>query len=267
MKYFVFADVHGFYSILKNELDNAGFDVNNEDHMLISIGDNFDRGPENYEMFLFLKEMKEKNKIILIKGNHEDLFMDMLRKGYPQSHDYTNRTYDTLLQFYRKYFNITDEEAEPSNWIEIYYKLKEDGFFDLIYDMKDYHETNKYVFTHGFIPVSGIYNPFYNENCKYKINWRDSSSQEFKESRWYNGIEMSMKYNINEQNKKIVVGHFHSSYGNVRKALGKGLPKAKYKEYEFSEFEYFKPYEDDNIIAIDSCVAFTKRINVIILED
>ena len=110
MKYFVFADVHGFYSILKNELDNAGFDVNNEDHMLISIGDNFDRGPENYEMFLFLKEMKEKNKIILIKGNHEDLFMDMLRKGYPQSHDYTNRTYDTLLQFYRKYFNITDEE-------------------------------------------------------------------------------------------------------------------------------------------------------------
>ena len=76
-----------------------------------------------------------------------------------------------------------------------------------------------------------------------------------------------MKYNINEQNKKIVVGHFHSSYGNVRKALGKGLPKAKYKEYEFSDFEYFKPYEDDNIIAIDSCVAFTKRINVIILED
>ena len=68
MKYFVFADVLGFYSILKNELDNAGFDVNNEDHMLISIGDNFDRGPENYEMFLFLKEMKENQSSTVIQA-------------------------------------------------------------------------------------------------------------------------------------------------------------------------------------------------------
>ena len=235
MKYFVFSDAHGYLSILKSELKNAGFDINNENHMLISIGDNFDRGPEDYEMFLFLKEMKEKGKIILIKGNHEDLFMDMLRRGYPQSHDYSNKTYDTLLQFYRKYFMITDEEKEPSNWIEVYYKMKEEGFFDLIYDMKDYYETNKYIFTHGFIPIEGIYNPFYNENCKYKADWRNSTSDQFKEARWFNGMEMSIKYNIGEPNKKIVIGHFHASYGNVRKKLGRGLSKEKYKEYEFSD--------------------------------
>ena len=28
-----------------------------------------------------------------------------------------------------------------------------------------------------------------------------------------------MKYNIKEPNKKIVVGHYHTSYGNIRKDL------------------------------------------------
>ena len=51
MKYFVFTDIHGFYSILKKELIKQGFDENNENHMLISLGDNFDRGNENYEMY------------------------------------------------------------------------------------------------------------------------------------------------------------------------------------------------------------------------
>jgi len=267
MKYFVFSDVHGFYSILKEELEKSGFDVNNENHMLISIGDNYDRGKENYEMFQFLKEMKHKNKVILIKGNHEDLLMDMLRRGYPESTDYLNKTYDTFVQFYKRYFKIEDEEAEPNNWIEVYKAMKDDGFFDLIYDMKDYFETEKYIFTHGFIPINGVYTPYFSENCEYRPDWRNASTSEFKFSRWYNGIELSIKYNIKEPNKKIVIGHFHASYGNVRKELGKDLPKRTYDQYEFSNFEYFKPYEDDNIIAIDSCVGYTKMINVLVLED
>ena len=80
-------------------------------------------------------------------------------------------------------------------------------------------------------------------------------------------MEMSIKYNIGEPNKKIVIGHFHASYGNVRKKLGRGLSKEKYKEYEFSDLDFFKPYVDDNIIAIDSCVALTKIINILVIED
>ena len=267
MKYFVFSDVHGFFNILKEELDKKGFDVNNENHMLISIGDNFDRGKENYLMFQFLKEMKQKNKIILLKGNHEDLFMDMLKRGYPEMMDYSNKTYDTFCQLYRHYFNIEDEEDEPKNWIEVYKAMKEDGFFDIIYDMKDYFETNKYIFTHGFIPINGIYNYFYNQDCTYRLDWRNASSRDFIDSRWYNGIELSIKYNIGEPNKKIVVGHFHASYGNVRKDLGYNLSKTVYDQYEFSNMEYFNPYEDENIIAIDSCVAHTKKINILVIED
>ena len=78
MKYFVFGDVHGFYKELISKLKRKGFDENNPEHMLLSLGDNFDRGKENYKMFEFLKRMNNKKKIILIKGNHEDLIMSMI---------------------------------------------------------------------------------------------------------------------------------------------------------------------------------------------
>ena len=110
MKYYVFSDVHGYYSLLKNELDKKGFDINNKNHMLISIGDNFDRGPENYQMYEFLVEMKKLNKIILVKGNHEDLFLRMLYQRKASYVDITNGTYDTLIQFTKKYSNTDPED-------------------------------------------------------------------------------------------------------------------------------------------------------------
>ena len=45
-KYFVCGDVHSFYTYLKEALDNAGFDLNNDDHVFVSCGDLFDRGDE-----------------------------------------------------------------------------------------------------------------------------------------------------------------------------------------------------------------------------
>ena len=33
MKYFVISDVHGFYNEMKNALDEAGFEPNNENHI------------------------------------------------------------------------------------------------------------------------------------------------------------------------------------------------------------------------------------------
>lgn len=267
MKYFVFGDVHGFYSILKNELKEKGFDENNENHILISLGDNFDRGSENIEMYQFLKEMKGKNKIILIKGNHEDLLLDVFKRGAATQIDVNNGTYGTLNQFYNYYFKLYDSKLTDNDLHDLYSKMKNDGFIDFINDMQDYYETKNYVYTHGFIPIDGIINYYYNSNCSYNPDWRNSTSQKFKEARWINGIEMSIKYNINVPNKKVVIGHFHSSYGNVRKDMPKGLSDSIYKKYEFSNLDYFLPYEDDNIIALDACTVYTNKINILVIEE
>lgn len=268
MKYFIFSDVHGFYSILNEKLKEVGFDENNEKHMLISLGDNFDRGKENYEMFLFLKKMKEKNKIILIKGNHEDLFISMLTRNYSLDHDIHNYTYDTLNQFYHVITKQEEDNISNNNFGNMYNELKNIGLLDLIYDMKDYYETNNYVFIHGFIPVlmNGI-NSFVSTNFKYNPNWRNATKDDFEKSRWFNGIDMSIYYHIKEPNKKIVIGHKHCSYGNVRKDLSEGLSSYVYKINQRLKFEYNDPYIDDNIIAIDAGTFLSKKVNVLVIDD
>lgn len=260
MKYFVFSDAHGFYTILKKSLLKAGFDESNDEHMLISIGDNFDRGPENYEMFMFLKEMKQKNKIILIKGNHEDLMLQMLTSRRANYTDITNGTFGTIEQLSVALFGEGKEDMFFDAFPTLYWGLKEEGFLDLIYDMRDYYETSHFVFTHGFIPIN-------KETYSYKNNWRNSNSGEFKDSRWLNGIQMSIYYDIKVPNKKIVIGHFHSSYGNVRKDYGLGLSPKEYRMLEFSKCEYFDIYEDDNVIALDACTVHSKQINILVVDD
>ena len=78
-KLFVISDCHGFYHEMLDALDNAGFDPNNEDHWLISCGDNFDRGPCPEDVMVYLKMLPRK---ILVKGNHEDLLMECINRGY-----------------------------------------------------------------------------------------------------------------------------------------------------------------------------------------
>ena len=83
------------------------------------------------------------------------------------------------------------------------------------------------------------YKPIYNND------WRNSTINEFKDARWLNGMDMSINYNIGVPNKKVVVGHWHTSYGHVRKLKCK-TNLTNYKDLEFSNEANFDIYEDDN---------------------
>ena len=61
MKYYVTADVHGFYSILHNALEEAGFFAETEQHKLIVLGDLFDRGMEAPELQEFILTLMEQS--------------------------------------------------------------------------------------------------------------------------------------------------------------------------------------------------------------
>lgn len=263
MKYFVFADCHGYYSLLQAALKKCGFDENNPEHMLISLGDNFDRGCENYQMFKFLKEMKDKNKIILIKGNHEDLLLGMLYRRKPIYIDLTNGTYQTVNEMIKAYLGNNAEDLFYNDPYTTYLTLVDEGFVDFVYDMVDYYETSNYIFTHGFIPVK-----YDDEEAKYVYDeaWRKATDKEFASSRWYNGIMMRLKEDIKEKDKTIVVGHFHASYGNVRVKF-KDKTAAEYKKLEFSNNDYFYPFVTDGLIALDACTHLTKMVNVLVIED
>ena len=81
MKYFVVSDIHSFYVGLKRALDRAGFNKRNKDHTLIVCGDIFDHGPDTLSVYKFLISIPKK-RCILIKGNHELLYEELLEKSY-----------------------------------------------------------------------------------------------------------------------------------------------------------------------------------------
>ena len=81
MRYYVVADVHGFYSELQAALTEKGFYEDKEPHKLVVCGDLLDRGDEALKLQEFILELLKKDEVILIKGNHEDLFLDLINNA------------------------------------------------------------------------------------------------------------------------------------------------------------------------------------------
>ena len=75
---FAVSDIHGCATALEKSLDEAGFDRKNPDHLLVVLGDLFDRGGENRRVLEYLTGIRNK---IIIRGNHEDILMESLTSG------------------------------------------------------------------------------------------------------------------------------------------------------------------------------------------
>ena len=78
MKYYVVADIHGFFDALITTLDQNGFFNDTEPHKLIICGDLFDRGKQAFELQEFVLDLLAKDEVIFIRGNHEDLAVEMM---------------------------------------------------------------------------------------------------------------------------------------------------------------------------------------------
>lgn len=252
MKYYVVADIHGFYTEFIEALTSKGYFEDTTPHKLIICGDIYDRGSEAKKLQDFILDLMAKDEVILIKGNHEDLLLSLLNnwsKGaYLQQHHFSNGTLDTVTQLTG--YSVTDmflRNDEVGKGL-----LNNISIQSIIPHMKDYYESENYIFVHGWIPCH-----YQKENGYQPIKeWRTASKEQWDEARWINGMEAA-HHGIIEPNKTIVCGHWHCSYGH-----------AKY-ELDGDEFENanFEPYYANGIIALDSCCAFSKKINCIVIED
>ena len=102
VKYFCISDIHSYYSAMLYALTSKGFDIENSNHKVIICGDAFDRGDDTIKVFEFMKKLQSQDRLIYIKGNHEDLFFDclndMLSNRTPSSHHFHNKTVKTICQ-------------------------------------------------------------------------------------------------------------------------------------------------------------------------
>ena len=72
----IITDLHGCLDECKQLLDKLDFDKTRD--RLINLGDTIDRGPQIYELFVFLRELKEEmgDRCVLLRGNHEQMMLD-----------------------------------------------------------------------------------------------------------------------------------------------------------------------------------------------
>lgn len=234
-KLFVVSDIHGHFTLLKEALDQAGFNKENKDHLLICCGDYFDRGDENVEVLKFFERLKHK---VLLRGNHEDLLLKLLQTGKLQQHHYINGTMRTLKNFFGKYFvDPVDDTIDFSGKTRIV-----DRICEFIEETVDYFETGHYVFVHGWLP----------DNAQTEEARKRASGEEWEKARW---VKWTEKYDEQRPlpDKTLVCGHMPTFFAN--------------------KFDATRPKENADIfygnglIAIDAGTYDTKQINVLVLED
>ncbi len=260
MRYYVIADPHGFYTYLVEALKEKGFFEDKEPHTLIVCGDLLDRGKEAIKMQDFICDLIAKDQVILIKGNHEDLFQNFLsgiwnyaKQGYMNSHHYSNGTVDSCLQLTN--MNMFDAEIFVDSFAD---KIKNTEFYKIILPkMVDYYETNNYIFTHGWIPCVASGYGGTADSFKYDNNWRNLGKEDWQFARWYNGM-LAYSQGVKEPNKTIVCGHWHCSYGHA---------KLERKGSEFGTDADFSPFISKGIIALDACTVISKKVNCIVIEE
>lgn len=247
-RYFVMADIHGFYDEMQTALSTAGFDRTNPNHIFVSCGDLLDRGRQPRECLQFVMSLDPERRI-LVRGNHEDLMEEAIVRGTFASYDTSNGTRFTV-------YDLVGHEADED--IDALIKLRNNELYSsYIHECVNYGETENYIFVHGWIPcfanrkLSGMtYTP-------YGKDWRNARTRDWQETRWTNGMD-AWDWGIVEPNKTIVCGHWHSSWGHCY-LHNDGA--------EFGKNSKFVPFIDKGIIAVDACTAYSGFCNCVVLDD
>ena len=261
MKYFVVSDVHSYYSILKRTLDEKGFSQD-KDHVLVLLGDAFDRGEETRETAEFLLALHDQGKLIYILGNHEELLIKCLHQlargedpiDIANSYYAINGIWQSLLALAN--MSEADAVAHPQTLVANVFSSR--VYKELLASCVDYYETDKYVFTHGFIPC--IEKDLYpRATYAYNSDWRVATPEEWSRARWYNGVKIVEESKIYIPDKTVVCGHWHVSAFHS---------KYEKKGSEWGADADFTPYYGKNgtVIGIDACTPTSLTINCLVYD-
>jgi len=261
MKFYVTSDLHGFYDQFITTLSNTGWFNDEGPKKLIVCGDLLDRGSQAKELVDFMLTLKQKNQLIFIRGNHEDLYLDLLYNFEKYRiqiitnycHHISNGTWDTSLQL----ADISEREA--LSYTDIWRRSNLNSLFrtELIINSIEYYETKNFIFVHGWIPANAIFDNHSKKHFTYNSNWRKVSNKEWNSARWLCGPNLGIIDKVLEPNKTIVCGHWNCSAAHH---LIDGTS-------EFEQDANFNTFKGDGIWALDACTAYSNKVNIEVIED
>ncbi len=251
MKNFVVSDIHDHYDLLIDALNCNGFDINAANHRLIVCGDAFYSGPQPGELFVFLRALEEKGRLVFIYGNHDIELLDNLRSQH-FTRPANRRCAELIVQHLTQKTGLADEELAS--------ECDRLGFTRFLSEIPVwYYENENYVFAHGFIPT---------EKKTYRPDWRNATEREWRTAAARgDAMMLSMRYGVSEPNKKIVCGHYSAARCYLMKnATYADWENKIYKDVSGVPAEGFKPFFGDTFIAIDQSVKKTGFMNCVVLE-
>lgn len=278
MKYFVCSDLHSHYTPLIESLNKAGYDMNNPEHKLIVCGDVFDRGDETLEVYKYLKSIPKEHRV-LVRGNHENLYLELLEKYLPDSYDYSNGTVKTFCHiakvdpkkmdasfWYRKYsgdHSINVRNILENIWMTIKEKVSKSRITKWLKSKEwvNYYELGRFIFVHSFIPLEYDISFGWRENLRYMPEWRNAFQYEWNDAMWgcpYSDFLNGYFTPEIKNGKTLVCGHWHS-FG-FREYFG-GFKYKNDKDIDFSIF--YSKY----LIALDTCSVLSKKVNVMVIDN
>lgn len=160
-KYFALSDIHG-RDINLSHFVKKGFELKNPNHIIVLVGDYFDRNEKNLLVLRFIEKYKKllKERFIVLKGNHDEFifnFIEYIEKNISINevlhHDEVNLerwlrnggdiTIRQLFGPYKGKYTATKEK-----------NLKRLKRFQNY--VQDFYETDSYIFTHAAISEDRI---------------------------------------------------------------------------------------------------------------
>lgn len=238
-KIYALSDAHGYFTPMKAALDAAGFNPEDESHLLVFCGDMFDRGSENLSVYQYLSGLKNK---ILIRGNHDERLIRVLQTGQLEYYDVHNQTDKTLAEFFGD--GCVDENLR----LHVSDEALAEKLIELYRSERDYFELDDYIFTHGWLPAE-VY-----ESTPYLIeNWSYATEEKWSSARW---LEWQQMYSKRETTlipgKTIVCGHRPSAFGYM---------------FDHSRFnDDYGIFYGDGMVAIDGWTVRSGKVNVLVLD-
>lgn len=255
-KIFVISDLHGHYKETINALQQAGYDENNDNHLLVVLGDIFDRFHENIEIYKYLYRLTKENKAIVTSGNHHKFFIDFLEGSIDPFNYLHNGLSDTIADFWHRTApfeswcmlesNCEMTHESYAKWCKICRDDINNEFPELLSWLKTmprYFESKNYIGVHGALDLK--VSDWHHPHC-YRYNLIDWDALDFDDG--------TFLIQPNTTGKTIVVGHFDS--GHLRKMYNLG------NENDHSILE-----TEDKKVFIDACTILTKQVNVYVVED
>lgn len=152
---YAMSDIHGHYNLFIERIEQIKTELEVEGNKLILLGDYIDRGPDSFkclELACSLQNEYGNEKVIVLKGNHEEWFLDFINgqgdEWLAEDEKYiTSKTFISEEQL-ENMININSRN-ERLQYLQETIRKNHEELFHWISKLPPFYETSLQIFVHA----------------------------------------------------------------------------------------------------------------------